>query len=234
MKSVACFRTWRWQGLKLLKCTRENYLFIRSFLSSKLQYIVEFINRHLLLMVWTENHISHDSSTKIDMQTQLSFQKNNILYSSYIIQQVLYKSWFEILYIPILEKSSSAKPVTDEYLISMYAMKNDTSNRAIRVKSYLSVSIHEVIKWSRLHSIALLPYGMCALARKYSDEDDCEKKKIETFMWRSYSSKIHSLIGHTAEVSSAQFNWDCSRIVTGSMDKTCKLWDTLSGTKEQP
>lgn len=43
------------------------------------------------------------------------------------------------------------------------------------------------------------------------------------------SSKIHTLIGHTAEVSSAQFNWDCSRIVTGSMDKTCKLWDTLSG-----
>lgn len=43
------------------------------------------------------------------------------------------------------------------------------------------------------------------------------------------SSKIHTLIGHTAEVSSAQFNWDCSRIVTGSMDKTCKLWDALSG-----
>ncbi len=46
------------------------------------------------------------------------------------------------------------------------------------------------------------------------------------------SSKIHTLIGHTAEVSSAQFNWDCSRIVTGSMDKTCKLWDTLSGKKK--
>jgi dynein assembly factor with WDR repeat domains 1 len=45
------------------------------------------------------------------------------------------------------------------------------------------------------------------------------------------SSKIHTLIGHTAEVSSAQFNWDCSRIVTGSMDKTCKLWDTLSGKR---
>jgi len=45
------------------------------------------------------------------------------------------------------------------------------------------------------------------------------------------SSKIHTLIGHTAEVSSAQFNWDCSRIITGSMDKTCKLWDTLSGKK---
>ena len=46
------------------------------------------------------------------------------------------------------------------------------------------------------------------------------------------SSKIHTLIGHTAEVSSAQFNWDCSRIVTGSMDKTCKLWDALSGKKK--
>ncbi|CAF4907609.1 unnamed protein product, partial [Rotaria socialis] len=40
-------------------------------------------------------------------------------------------------------------------------------------------------------------------------------------------NKIHTLISHTAEVSSAQFNWDCSRIVTGSMDKTCKLWDAL-------
>jgi len=46
-----------------------------------------------------------------------------------------------------------------------------------------------------------------------------------------HRSKIHTLIGHTAEVSSAQFNWDCSRIVTGSMDKTCKLWDSLSGKK---
>ncbi len=46
-----------------------------------------------------------------------------------------------------------------------------------------------------------------------------------------FCSKIHTLIGHTAEVSSAQFNWDCSRIVTGSMDKTCKLWDALSGKR---
>ena len=41
--------------------------------------------------------------------------------------------------------------------------------------------------------------------------------------------RIHSLIGHRAEISSAQFNWDCSTIVTGSMDKTCKLWDASSG-----
>lgn len=51
------------------------------------------------------------------------------------------------------------------------------------------------------------------------------------FIWDNFDafSKIHTLISHTAEVSSAQFNWDCSRIVTGSMDKTCKLWDALSG-----
>ena len=41
--------------------------------------------------------------------------------------------------------------------------------------------------------------------------------------------KIHTLIGHRAEISSAQFNWDCSLIATGSMDKTVKLWDTASG-----
>lgn len=41
--------------------------------------------------------------------------------------------------------------------------------------------------------------------------------------------RIHSLIGHKAEISSAQFNWDCSLIATGSMDKTCKIWDPPSG-----
>jgi len=62
-----------------------------------------------------------------------------------------------------------------------------------------------------------------------------ESKECRTidFIYIYTSSKIHTLIGHTAEVSSAQFNWDCSRIVTGSMDKTCKLWDTLSGTKKR-
>ena len=35
----------------------------------------------------------------------------------------------------------------------------------------------------------------------------------------------YTLIGHKAEISSAQFNFDCSLIVTGSMDKTCKIWD---------
>ncbi|KAM7339491.1 hypothetical protein ACRRTK_000106 [Alexandromys fortis] len=41
--------------------------------------------------------------------------------------------------------------------------------------------------------------------------------------------KVHTLIGHCAEISSALFNWDCSLILTGSMDKTCMLWDATSG-----
>ncbi len=44
-----------------------------------------------------------------------------------------------------------------------------------------------------------------------------------------FHRKIHTLIGHRGEISSAQFNYDCSLIVTGSMDKTCKIWDTGSG-----
>lgn len=41
--------------------------------------------------------------------------------------------------------------------------------------------------------------------------------------------RIHTLIGHKAEISSAQFNYDCSLIATGSMDKTCKIWETNHG-----
>ena len=44
-----------------------------------------------------------------------------------------------------------------------------------------------------------------------------------------FCRKIHTLIGHRGEISSAQFNYDCSLIATGSMDKTCKIWDTGSG-----
>uniref|UniRef100_H0UTP0 Dynein assembly factor with WD repeat domains 1 n=1 Tax=Cavia porcellus TaxID=10141 RepID=H0UTP0_CAVPO len=41
--------------------------------------------------------------------------------------------------------------------------------------------------------------------------------------------KVHTLIGHCAEISSSVFNWDCSLILTGSMDKTCMLWDATNG-----
>ena len=35
--------------------------------------------------------------------------------------------------------------------------------------------------------------------------------------------RVHTLIGHMGEISNVQFNWDCSLIISGSMDKTCKV-----------
>ncbi len=34
---------------------------------------------------------------------------------------------------------------------------------------------------------------------------------------------VHTLAGHSGEISNVQFNWDCSLIITASMDKTCKV-----------
>ncbi len=42
--------------------------------------------------------------------------------------------------------------------------------------------------------------------------------------------KLHTLIGHRGEISNALFNYDATIIATASMDKTCKLWDSRSGT----
>ena len=39
----------------------------------------------------------------------------------------------------------------------------------------------------------------------------------------SHFRRIHTLIGHRGEISNAQFNFDCSLIVSGSMVKQC-LW----------
>ena len=36
-------------------------------------------------------------------------------------------------------------------------------------------------------------------------------------------------MGHRAEISNAVFSYDSTIIATGSMDNTCKLWDTQSG-----
>ena len=38
-----------------------------------------------------------------------------------------------------------------------------------------------------------------------------------------------TLIGHRAEISNAQFNYDSSLIATASMDQTAKLWDSRTG-----
>ncbi|PIO27927.1 hypothetical protein AB205_0221900, partial [Aquarana catesbeiana] len=43
--------------------------------------------------------------------------------------------------------------------------------------------------------------------------------------------KVHTLIGHRGEISSAQFNWDCSLIATASMDKTCRICFNAQGSR---
>ncbi len=52
---------------------------------------------------------------------------------------------------------------------------------------------------------------------------------IQICIWFLIDRRIHTLIGHRAEVSNAQFNWDSSLIASGSMDKTCKIWNTQTG-----
>ena len=40
---------------------------------------------------------------------------------------------------------------------------------------------------------------------------------------------IHTLEGHTAELSCSQFDYTGEYCVTGSIDRTCILWDVASG-----
>ncbi|XP_040838728.1 dynein assembly factor with WDR repeat domains 1 isoform X2 [Ochotona curzoniae] len=55
------------------------------------------------------------------------------------------------------------------------------------------------------------------------------KNVVYAIAFNNPYGKVYTLIGHCAEISSALFNWDCSLILTGSMDKTCMLWDATNG-----
>lgn len=41
---------------------------------------------------------------------------------------------------------------------------------------------------------------------------------------------LHTLLGHTAEISSTQFNFLGDVCVSASIDKTIKLWDVGTGS----
>ncbi len=48
-------------------------------------------------------------------------------------------------------------------------------------------------------------------------------------IWDAGASKIVPLMGHTAPATTAAFSPDGTRCVTGSLDKTIRLWDTATG-----
>lgn len=64
-----------------------------------------------------------------------------------------------------------------------------------------------------------LPYGGGAHFLQYA----------EVLFYHPHTRLLHKLVGHRGEISNALFNYNCSLIATGSMDKTCKLWDPASG-----
>ena len=50
-------------------------------------------------------------------------------------------------------------------------------------------------------------------------------------MGREERAEVLTLKGHTGIVTSASFSPDGSRVVTGSRDRTAKVWDAKSGAE---
>ena len=80
------------------------------------------------------------------------------------------------------------------------------------------------IKFSRGHSTTLSPFGPLLMESKSLSRVLCPCD-----VTCLHSRRLFTLIGHRAEISNAVFNFSGSVIATGSMDHSCKLWDSGSG-----
>lgn len=127
-----------------------------------------------------------------------------LLWCSYILYKLFFEIWLKVLHFVL-------------HLHSFKFLKCWKLCKKKKKKYWL--------RWYKLNvfkknHILVYIYGLWKIYK-----DKIYKDIHDDFLFR----RIHSLIGHKAEISSAQFNWDCSLIATGSMDKTCKIWDPPSG-----
>uniref|UniRef100_A0A2K6F3V1 Dynein assembly factor with WD repeats 1 n=1 Tax=Propithecus coquereli TaxID=379532 RepID=A0A2K6F3V1_PROCO len=108
--------------------------------------------------------------------------------------------------------------------------------KVIRVLKILVISIVNYIlanATGRCHFITGSYDRTCKLWDTASGEElhtlEGHRNVVYAIAFNNPYGKVYTLIGHCAEISSALFNWDCSLILTGSMDKTCMLWDATNG-----
>ena len=104
----------------------------------------------------------------------------------------------------------------------------------------MSTSTTLGLRWPVVHLITLLSYGTPTQGGGYimtMYDDDTWSMVVYSFCFyacyenisRSSRRSVHSLLGHRGEISSVAFDYGGNTVATGSMDKTCKIWDIRSG-----
>ena len=84
-------------------------------------------------------------------------------------------------------------------------------------------------EWGRHRSWEIATYFSCRQMMPSAERESLYHRFLIK-VWDATTGKcIHTLVGHTGEISSTQFDFTGDYCVTGSIDRTCKLWDTNSG-----
>jgi len=92
------------------------------------------------------------------------------------------------------------------------------SNHAIKLD--LAWRAREQSDWERMRQL---------LAETHADYGEILENRLVTALWVKHAFSLKNLVGHTAQVLSVAFSPDGTRIVTGSVDKTAKVWEARTG-----